>query len=258
MADGARRLSGYGPPRCASVARKRRPFARGCAPPGPSTKPLRVWSLREYGEVAITVGMKDSPLVERLRGLASERILIIDGAMGTMIQSYGLDEAGFRGDDEVFRNHSMPLKGANDLLSLTRPDIIEEIHRHFLEAGADIIETNTFNGTSIAMADYGLESHVYEINRQAAVIARRAADAFSEKTPSRPRFVAGSMGPTNKTGSISPDVINPAFRGITFDELKDAYYEQARGLVDGGVDLLLPETAFNRSTPPSTRPRACS
>ena len=189
--------------------------------------------------------MKDSPLVERLRGLASERILIIDGAMGTMIQSYGLDEAGFRGDDEVFRNHSMPLKGANDLLSLTRPDIIDEIHRHFLEAGADIIETNTFNGTSIAMADYGLESHVYEINRQAAVIARRAADAFNEKTPSRPRFVAGSMGPTNKTGSISPDVINPAFRGITFDELKDAYYEQARGLVDGGVDLLLPETAFD-------------
>ena len=189
--------------------------------------------------------MKDSPLVERLRELASERILVIDGAMGTMIQSYGLDEAGFRGDDEVFRSHSMPLKGANDLLSLTRPDIIEEIHRHFLEAGADIIETNTFNGTSIAMADYGLESHVYEINRQAAVIARRAADAFNEKTPSRPRFVAGSMGPTNKTGSISPDVINPAFRGITFDELKDAYYEQARGLVDGGVDLLLPETAFD-------------
>ena len=189
--------------------------------------------------------MKDSPLIERLRGLASERILVIDGAMGTMIQSYGLDEDGFRGDGEVFRDHSMPLKGANDLLSLTQPDIIEEIHRHHLEAGADIIETNTFNGTSISMADYGLEPHVYEINRQAAVIARRAADAFTAKTPSRPRFVAGSMGPTNKTGSISPDVTNPAFRGVSFDELRDAYYEQARGLVDGGVDLLLPETAFD-------------
>ena len=187
--------------------------------------------------------MKDSPLIERLRGLASERVLVIDGAMGTMIQGYGLDEDAFRGEE--FRDHSMPLKGANDLLSLTQPGIIEEIHRHYLEAGADIIETNTFNATSIAMADYGLESHVYEINRQAAVIARRAADAFNETTPDRPRFVAGSMGPTNRTASISPDVTNPAFRGITFDELRESYYEQARGLIDGGVDLLLPETAFD-------------
>ena len=187
--------------------------------------------------------MKESSLIEQLRSLASERILVIDGAMGTMIQGYGLDEDGYRG--EAFRDHEMPLKGANDLLVLSQPDIIEEIHRHYLDAGADIIETDTFNGTSISMADYGLEEHVYEINRQAAIIARRAADAFTEKRPERPRFVAGSMGPTNKTGSISPDVTNPAFRGITFDQLRDAYYEQARGLVDGGVDMLLPETAFD-------------
>ncbi len=187
--------------------------------------------------------MKDSPLVAQLSRIASERILIIDGAMGTMIQSYKLDEDSFRGD--AFREHSMPLKGANDLLCLTQPRIIEEIHQRFLDAGADVIETNTFNGTSIAMADYGLESQVYEINRQAAVIARRAADAATQKTPDRPRFVAGSMGPTNKTGSISPDVTNPAFRGTTFDALRDAYYEQVRGLIDGGVDILLPETAFD-------------
>jgi 5-methyltetrahydrofolate--homocysteine methyltransferase len=199
--------------------------------------------LRRFVEVVITINMKDSPLIARLRQLATERILIVDGAMGTMIQSYALDEAGYRG--EAFRDHPMSLKGANDLLCLTQPGIIEEIHRRFLEAGADIIETNTFNGTSIAMADYGLESHVYEINRQAATIARRAADAATQKTPERPRFVAGSMGPTNKTGSISPDVTNPAFRGTSFDALRDAYYEQARGLVDGGVDILLPETAFD-------------
>ena len=187
--------------------------------------------------------MEQSPLIATLRALASERILVIDGAMGTMIQGYGLDEDGFRGD--IFKSHSMPLKGANDLLSLTQPDIVEEIHRHYLDAGADIIETNTFNGTVIAMADYGLEDHVYEINRQAAQIARRAADAVTAKTPERPRFVAGSMGPTNKTGSISPDVTNPAFRATTFDILRRAYYEQAKGLVDGGADILMPETAFD-------------
>ena len=184
-----------------------------------------------------------SAALGELQALAQERILVFDGAMGTMIQSYGLDEDGYRG--ESFRDHPKSLKGANDLLSLTQPQIIEEIHQRFLDAGADIIETNSFNGTSVSMADYDLEPHVYEINRRAAVIARRAADAVSEKTPDKPRFVAGSMGPTNRTASISPDVSNPAFRAITFEQLKAAYYEQARGLVDGGADLLLAETAFD-------------
>jgi 5-methyltetrahydrofolate--homocysteine methyltransferase len=151
---------------------------------------------------------------------------------GTMIQSYRLDEAGYRGAE--FRDHPRTLKGANDLLSLTQPGIIEEIHRKYLEAGADVIETNTFNGTSISMADYGLEPQVYEINRRAAEIARRAADDFTRRNPQKPRFVAGSMGPTTRTASISPDVTNPAFRGVTFDELESAFYEQARG-PDGGV-----------------------
>ncbi len=209
--------------------RRERPFGRIC--------------LREKRDLVITVAMKDrkaSPAVGKLRELASERILVIDGAMGTMIQSYRLDEEGYRGDE--FRDHPRPLKGANDLLSLTQPGIIEEIHGNYLEAGADIIETNTFNGTSVSMADYGLEPHVYEINHRAAAIARRAADSYSRKTPDKPRFVAGSMGPTTRTASISPDVTNPAFRAIDFDRLEAAFYEQARGLVDGGVDLLLPET----------------
>ncbi|HXV60993.1 MAG TPA: methionine synthase, partial [Vicinamibacteria bacterium] len=184
-----------------------------------------------------------SSRVARLEELCSRRILVIDGAMGTMIQSYGLDEDGYRG--KAFRDHPRRLKGANDLLSITQPGIIEEIHERYLKAGADIIETNTFNATSVALADYGLESHVYEINRQSARIARRAADAYSERTPDRPRFVAGSMGPTNRTSSISPDVTNPAFRAITYRELKTAFYEQARGLVDGGVDILLPETSID-------------
>jgi len=177
---------------------------------------------------------------EKLRELCSRRILVIDGAMGTMIQSYRLDEAGYRGAE--FRSHPRTLRGANDLLSLTQPRIIEEIHRKYLEAGADVIETNTFNGTSVSMADYGLEPHVYEINRRAAEIARRAADDFTRKNPEKPRFVAGSMGPTTKTSSISPDVTNPAFRAVSFDELERAFHEQARGLLDGGVDLLIPET----------------
>jgi 5-methyltetrahydrofolate--homocysteine methyltransferase len=186
---------------------------------------------------------KHSPAWATLQELCRERILIIDGAMGTMIQSYRLDEAGFRG--EAFREHPRPLKGASDLLALTQPAILAEIHRKYLEAGADIIETNTFNGTTVAMADYGLEPFVYEINRRAAEIAREAADEFTRKNPSKPRFVAGSMGPTNRTASISPDVSNPAFRAITFDDLERAYFEQARALVDGGVDILLPETAFD-------------
>jgi 5-methyltetrahydrofolate--homocysteine methyltransferase len=172
--------------------------------------------------------------------LCSRRILVLDGAMGTMIQSYRLDEAGYRGAE--FCDHPRPLKGANDLLSLTQPQIIEEIHRKYLEAGADVIETNTFNGTTISMADYGLERHIYEINRRAAEIARAAADEFTRKNPEKPRFVAGSMGPTTRTSSISPDVTNPAFRAVSFDELERTFCEQARGLLDGGVDILLPET----------------
>jgi 5-methyltetrahydrofolate--homocysteine methyltransferase len=184
--------------------------------------------------------LKSSPAERALREICSRRVLVIDGAMGTMIQSYRLDEAGYRGAE--FKDHPRPLKGANDVLSLTQPLIVEEIHRKYLEAGADIIETNTFNGTSVSMADYGLEPWVYEINRQAASIARRAADDYTQKDPQKPRFVAGSMGPTTRTSSISPDVTNPAFRAVTFDELERAFYEQARGLLDGGVDILLPET----------------
>ncbi|HEX8154259.1 MAG TPA: homocysteine S-methyltransferase family protein, partial [Thermoanaerobaculia bacterium] len=178
---------------------------------------------------------------EELRELLTRRVLIIDGAMGTMIQRYGLSEADYRG--ERFARHTHDLRGAADVLNLVRPEIIEEIHRQYLEAGADIIETNTFNAQAISLADYGLVPNAYEINVAGARAARKAADAFS--TPGRPRFVAGAMGPTNRTASLSPDVNNPAFRGVTFDELVDAYYEQARGLADGGADILLPETTFD-------------
>ena len=164
---------------------------------------------------------------ELLHSIASERILLLDGAMGTMIQRYHLTEKDFRG--ERFANHTHDLQGNNDLLCLTRPDVIEEIHREYLNAGADILETNTFSGTSIAQADYGMESVVYELNRQAARIARKAADSFS--TPEKPRFVAGAMGPTNRTASISPDVNNPGFRAVTFDQLVEAYAEQAESSV---------------------------
>ena len=178
-----------------------------------------------------------------LRELLSRRVLVLDGAMGTMIQRYSLSEADFRGTE--FANHTHDLRGANDVLCLTQPHIIEEIHSQYLEAGADIIETNTFNATRIAMADYGLQDRVYDINLAAAKIARRAADAAMAADPSRPRFVAGAMGPTNRTASISPDVNNPGFRGVTWDELVDAYAEEASGLIDGGADILLPETTFD-------------
>src|SRR5688572_24157395 len=178
---------------------------------------------------------------DELRRLLTQRILVLDGAMGTMIQRYQLQEADFRG--ERFANHPRDLKGANDLLCITHPDIIEEIHRAYLAAGSDIIETNTFNSTAISMADYALEPAVYEINRAASEIARRACDAYS--TPDKPRFVAGSLGPTNRTASLSPDVNNASMRAVTFDELVDAYYEQTRGLVDGGCDILMPETTFD-------------
>ncbi|MDA9669087.1 methionine synthase, partial [bacterium] len=173
--------------------------------------------------------------------ILKERILVLDGAMGTMIQRYALDEKDFRG--ERFINHKCDLKGNNDLLSITRPDIIQAIHKEYLNAGADIIETNTFSSTSIAQEDYDLSDIVYELNFESAKIAREVADLLS--TEQKPRFVAGSIGPTNRTASISPDVENPAFRQISFDQLKDAYFEQTKGLVDGGVDIILVETVFD-------------
>ena len=171
------------------------------------------------------------------------RILVIDGAMGTMIQRYTLTEADFRG--EQFADWNTDLQGNNDLLSLTQPQIIGEIHRAYLDAGADIIETNTFSGTSIAQADYGTEKYAYDINYHSAKIAKAAVVEYTQKTPDKPRYVAGAMGPTNRTASISPDVNNPGFRAVSFDTLKDAYYEQARGLMDGGADILLVETIFD-------------
>jgi 5-methyltetrahydrofolate--homocysteine methyltransferase len=183
------------------------------------------------------------PVRTRLEELLRTRILILDGAMGTLIQAHRLEEADFRG--QLFVNHPKDLKGCNDLLSLTRPDIIEKIHRQYFEAGADIVETNTFNSTSVSMAEYGLESEVYAINRASAELARRAADAFTARDPEKPRFVAGSIGPTSRTASLSPDVNNPGFRAISFDELAAAYREQVEGLYDGGADLLMPETTFD-------------
>ena len=180
---------------------------------------------------------------QEISRLLKERVLLLDGAMGTMIQRYKLGEVDFRG--ERFKDHPGDLKGNNDLLSLTRPDVIREIHEAYLEAGSDIIETNTFNGTSISQADYKMEAHVYEINFESARIAAEAAARYSRLTPEKPRFVAGSMGPTNKTTSMSPDVNDPGFRAIFFDEMKEAYKEQAKGLIEGGADLLLVETVFD-------------
>lgn len=179
----------------------------------------------------------------QLKKLFEERIMILDGAMGTMIQSYTLDEAAFRGDR--FKDHPNDLKGNNDLLVLTRPDIIKEIHRDFLEAGADMIETNTFNANRISQADYALEEEAYAINRAAAELAREAVEEANAATDARPRFVAGGIGPTNRTASLSPDVNNPGYRAVTFDGLREAYREQAEGLADGGVDVFLIETIFD-------------
>lgn len=169
--------------------------------------------------------------------------MLLDGAMGTMIQKHKLTEADFRG--ERFKNHNVNLKGNNDLLSLTQPEIILNIHREYLEVGADIIETNTFNGTSISQADYEMQEFVYDINYESAKLAKIAANEFSKLTPNQPRFVAGSIGPTNKTLSMSPDVNNPGFRAVTFDQVKQSFKEQAKGLIDGGVDILLVETVFD-------------
>ena len=179
----------------------------------------------------------------KIQDILKERILIIDGAMGTMIQRHTLTEADFRG--EKFKDHAYTLKGNNDLLSITRPDIIRDIHRQYLAAGADIIETNTFSGTTIAQADYHLEDHVYEINFQSARIAKEVAQEFTAKEPHKPRFVAGAMGPTNKTASLSPEVNSPGFRAVTFDQLAVAFKDQARALIEGGADLLLLETIID-------------
>ncbi|MEK9612978.1 MAG: homocysteine S-methyltransferase family protein [Flavobacteriaceae bacterium] len=171
------------------------------------------------------------------------RILVLDGAMGTMIQNHQLEEADFR--SIRFSDHPCPLKGNNDLLSITQPEIIKEIHKAYLEAGADIVETNTFSSTSIGMADYQMEDLAYELNYESAKIAKEATQEFNERTPDQARFVAGSIGPTNKTASMSPDVNDPGYRAVHFDELVVAYSEQVEGLIDGGSDVLLVETIFD-------------
>jgi 5-methyltetrahydrofolate--homocysteine methyltransferase len=178
-----------------------------------------------------------------LKSLLNQRILIIDGAMGTMIQDYKLAEEDYRGDR--FVQHSFSQRGNNDLLSITKPEVIKAIHTQFLEAGADILETNTFNANRISMSDYGMEDLVEELNIQSAKIALAAAAEMTAKNPDKPRFVAGAIGPTNKTASLSPDVNNPGFRAITFNELADVYGQQARALIKGGVDILLVETVFD-------------
>src|SRR5215212_8350381 len=190
-----------------------------------------------------TVDEERQARISRFRSLLKQRILVLDCAMGTMIQGYGLSEEDYRG--KRFAEHPRDLKGNNDLLSLTQPHVIRSIHEAVLEVGADIIETNTFNATAISQSDYATEDFAYEMNREAARLAREAADGFTGRTPDKPRFVAGAIGPTNRTASLSPDVNNPGFRNVTFDELKDAYRKAAKGLVDGGADLLLVETIFD-------------
>jgi 5-methyltetrahydrofolate--homocysteine methyltransferase len=180
---------------------------------------------------------------ELLLQAVKSRVLILDGAMGTMIQRYTLTEDDFR--TPALKDHPKALKGNNDLLSLSRPDIIRAIHLEYLKAGSDIIETNTFSGTTIAQEDYGLSHLAYAINFESAKLAREVADAYTQTTPDKPRFVAGAMGPTNRTASISPDVNDPGYRAITFDQLAEAYAEQVRGLLDGGADIILVETIFD-------------
>ncbi len=178
-----------------------------------------------------------------IEDILKERILVLDGAMGTMIQQLKFTESDYRGDQ--FKDHPCPLGGNNDLLSITQADAIKKIHEAYFTAGADIVETNTFSSTSIAMADYQLEHLAYELNYQSAKIAKEAADKFTTLNPHKPRFVAGSIGPTNRTASMSPDVNDPGYRAVTFDDLFEAYTEQIKGLVEGGADLLLVETIFD-------------
>jgi 5-methyltetrahydrofolate--homocysteine methyltransferase len=181
--------------------------------------------------------------MSKIQEAIKNRILVLDGAMGTMLQRYNFSEEDFRG--EQFKDFPHSLKGNNDLLSLTQPKAIKEVHAAYFEAGADIVETNTFSGTTIGMADYHLEEYVYELNFQSAKIAREVADEFTAKNPDKPRFVAGSIGPTNRTASMSPDVNDPGYRAVTFDDLRIAYKQQVEALLDGGADLLLVETIFD-------------
>ena len=181
--------------------------------------------------------------MSELKKLLEQKILVLDGAMGTMLQRYKFTEEDYRG--ERFKDFPFPLKGNNDLLSLTQPQAIAEVHRKYFEAGADIVETNTFSGTTIGMADYHMEEFVYELNFQSAKIAKEVANEFTQANPNKPRFVAGSIGPTNRTASLSPDVNRPEFRTITFEELRVAYKEQVEALIAGGVDILLVETIFD-------------
>ncbi len=180
---------------------------------------------------------------EKLYEALKHRILVLDGAMGTMLQRYKFTEEDFRG--EQFKDWPSPVQGNNDMLSITQPQAIADVHAKYYAAGADIVETNTFSGTTIAMADYGMEDYVYQLNYESAKIAKKVAREFTEKEPEKPRFVAGAMGPTNKTASMSPDVNDPGFRAISFDELRIAYKQQAEALLDGGVDILLVETIFD-------------
>ena len=181
--------------------------------------------------------------MSKIKQELQKRILVLDGAMGTMLQQYNFSEEDFRG--ERFKDYPSPLKGNNDLLSITQPKAIADIHAKYFEADADIVETNTFSGTTIAMADYDMENLVYELNYESAKIAREVADKFTKENPEKPRFVAGSIGPTNRTASLSPDVNRPEYRAITFNELRVAYKQQVEALIDGGVDMLLVETIFD-------------
>lgn len=181
--------------------------------------------------------------MSKIHEAIQNRILVLDGAMGTMLQRHNFSEEDFRG--ERFKDFPHPLKGNNDLLSLTQPEAVKDVHRQYFAAGADIVETNTFSGTTIGMADYHMEHLVYELNYESARLAREAADEFTAKEPHKPRFVAGSIGPTNRTASMSPDVNDPGYRAVTFDDLLIAYKQQAKALIDGGADILLVETIFD-------------
>ncbi len=181
--------------------------------------------------------------MEDIRNILQHKILVLDGAMGTMIQQYNFTEEDYRG--EKFKDFKISVKGNNDMLSITQPKAIKEIHAKYLEAGADIIETNTFSSTTIAMADYEMEDFVYELNYKSAKIAKEVAEEYTAKNPNKPRFVAGSIGPTNRTASMSPDVNDPGFRSVTFNDLRIAYKQQVEALIDGGVDVLLVETVFD-------------
>ena len=182
-------------------------------------------------------------MIKNIREILAERILIIDGAMGTMIQQYRLSEDQYRGDK--FKDYHIDLKGNNDLLSITQPGIIRKIYDSYLEAGADLLETNTFNANGLSQQDYQMDNLVYDMNLISARMAREAAQSYNKRTPEKPRFVVGSIGPTNQTASLSPDINHPEFRRVSFDDVCAGYYDQVRGLVDGGADILLVETVFD-------------